>query len=73
MYGLSVTPPPARVPIIALFFGFKVRNFPDGSFTTTPSSPCEKTVASVPADFTMAPPSPKCLSILHTIVPSGMF
>ncbi len=52
------TPPPAKVPIIALFFLLRVANLPDGSFTVTPSSPCEKMVAFVPADFTIAPPSP---------------
>ena len=58
---------------MALFFGLRVVNFPEGSFTVTPSSPWEKIVASVPADLTIAPPSPKCLSMLHTVVPSGIF
>ena len=73
MRGRSVTPPPASVPIMALFFGLRVANFPDGSLRVTPSSPCEKTVALLPADLTIVPPSPKCFSTLHTIVPSGIF
>ncbi|GBF24488.1 hypothetical protein MnTg01_00827 [archaeon MnTg01] len=71
--GLSSTPPPAKVPIIARFFGLSVENFPERSFSVTPSGPCENTVALVPADLMRVPPSPKCLSTLHTSVPSGMF
>ena len=58
MNGLSPTPPPASVPIMARFFGFSVVNLPEGSLSVTPLSPWENMVALPPADFTMVPPSP---------------
>ena len=56
-----------------IHFGLRVVNFPEGSFSVTPLSSCENTVAFVPADFIKDPPSPNCFSTLHTVVPSGIF
>lgn len=72
--GLSVLPPPAIRPIMALDRPEIVFLCPEGSLILVfmPSSECPIIVAEQPPALAKAPLSPGSYSTLHTVVPSGI-
>jgi len=71
--GLSVLPPPATKPTVALHNPDTVFLAPEGNLILDldPSSECPIMVAQVPEVLENIPLSPTLYSILHTTVPSG--
>lgn len=71
--GLSVLPPPATSPIIALHDPGTVVLVPLGSLTLVflPSSECPMMMAEQPEALAKEPLSPVLASQFETIVPSG--
>jgi hypothetical protein len=71
--GLSVLPPPATTPIMALQLPGIVLLLPDGSLTLVflPSSECPMMMVEVPLALANDPLSPVLPSQFETIVPSG--
>ena len=72
--GLSVLPPPATTPIVALQSPLMVFLHPEGNLNLVlaPSSECPIIVAYVPDALEKAPLSPTFSSTLQTTVPSGI-
>ena len=72
--GLSVLPPPAAIPTVALHNPERVFLPPEGNLILdlVPSSECPMMVAYVPEALEKVPLSPALSSKLQTTVPSGM-
>jgi len=72
--GLSVLPPPATIPTVALQCPEMVFLAPEGNkiLVLAPSSECPMIVAEVPEVLEKVPLSPTLASTLQTTVPSGI-